>query len=152
MACSFMAKQINTPKEWQLLAERDLAVADYLAANMRPVPNEIIAFHCQQAVEKYLKGALVVLGEEPPHVHDLDRLCSMTLKHRPSFASLQSLCTTVNYFSVQPRYDFALSLSKDDMRLVLAHTKTVKDFLRKEIPELFEENDTLQVSRIETTP
>jgi len=24
-----------------------------------------------------------------------------------------------------------------DMRLVLAHTKTIKDFLQKEIPELF---------------
>ena len=56
----------NTPKDWVFLADRDLSVADHLAENMRPVPTEIIAFHCQQAVEKYLKGALVVLGEEPP--------------------------------------------------------------------------------------
>jgi hypothetical protein len=25
-----------------------------------------------------------------------------------------------------------------DMRIVLAHTKTIKDFLQKEIPELFQ--------------
>jgi HEPN domain-containing protein len=92
-------------------------------------------------VEKYLKGALIILGEEPPYIHDLDRLCSMAMAHRPPFASLHPLCTAINYFSVQPRYDLGLSLSEDDMRLVLAHTKTLKDFLQKEIPRLFEESD-----------
>jgi len=63
-----MAKQTNTPEDWRILAERDMDVADHLANTMAPVPTEIIAFHCQQAAEKYLKGALVILGEEPPFV------------------------------------------------------------------------------------
>ncbi|MDR1869499.1 MAG: HEPN domain-containing protein [Treponema sp.] len=130
-------KQTNTPKDWRLLAERDMAIADHLAATMRPVPSEAIAFHCQQASEKYLKGALVILGEEPPYTHDLDELCSMAERHRPSFVSISSLCTVITHFSVQPRYDMGLSLSEEDMRLVLSHTKTIKDFLLKEIPELF---------------
>ena len=132
-----MAKQTNTPEDWRILAERDITVAEYLAVNMRPVPTEIIAFHCQQATEKYLKVALVILGEEPPYIHDLDRLRSTAEKHRPSFVSISSLCTIINYYTVQPRYDRGLSLSEDDMRLVLAHTKTISDFLKKEIPELF---------------
>ena len=37
-----MAKQTNTPLDWRLLAERDMAVADHLAATMAPVPTEII--------------------------------------------------------------------------------------------------------------
>ena len=133
-----MDKQTNTPEDWRILAERDLTVADYLAVNMKPVPTEIIVFHCQQAVEKYLKGALVILGEEPPYIHDLDRLCSMAEKHRPLFTGISSLCTIINYFSVQPRYDRGLSLSEDDMRLVLKHSKTIKEFLQKEMPELFQ--------------
>ena len=136
-----MAEQRNTPREWRLLAERDIAVADYLAANMRPVPGEIIAFHCQQAAEKYLKGALVIIGEDPPYIHDLNKLCKIAIKHRPSFAHLTSPCTVITQFSVQPCYDLGLSLSEDDMRLVLAHTKTIKEFLQKEIPELFEGTD-----------
>ena len=59
-----MDRQTNTPEDWRILAERDISIADYLAVNMTPVPTEIIAFHCQQATEKYLKGALVILGEE----------------------------------------------------------------------------------------
>jgi HEPN domain-containing protein len=134
-----MAKQTNTPREWRLLAERDMAVADHLASTMRPVPTEAIAFHCQQAAEKYLKGTLVILGEEPPYTHDLDELCALAEKHRPSYTSISSLCTIITHFSVQPRYDLGLSISEDDMRIVLAHTKTIKEFLQKEMPELFQE-------------
>ncbi|MCL2320027.1 MAG: hypothetical protein FWC45_08070, partial [Treponema sp.] len=72
------------------------------------------------------------------YIHDLDRLCSMAEKHRPLFTGISSLCTIINYFSVQPRYDRGLSLSEDDMRLVLKHSKTIKEFLLKEMPELFQ--------------
>ena len=133
-----MAKQTNTPKEWRLLAERDISVADHLAATMAPLPTEIIAFHCQQAVEKYLKGALVILGEDPPYTHDLDELCTIAERHRSAFISIASLCTIITHFSIQPRYDLGMSLSEADMSLVLAHTKTIRDFLQKEIPELFQ--------------
>jgi HEPN domain-containing protein len=133
-----MAKQTNAPEDWRILAERDMDVAKHLADNMVPVPTEIIAFHCQQAAEKYLKGTLTVFGEEPPYIHDLDVLCKLVQKHRSSFANISSLCAIINYFSVQPRYDRGLDLSEPDMRLVLAHTKTIRDFLQKEIPELFQ--------------
>ena len=133
-----MDKQSNTPEDWRLLAEQDIAVADHLAVNMIPIPTGIIAFHCQQATEKYLKGALVILGEEPPYIHDLDILCALAPKHRPSFVNISSPCAIINYFSVQPRYDRGLSLSEADMRLVLQHTKTIRDFLKQEIPSLFQ--------------
>jgi HEPN domain-containing protein len=132
-----MAKQTNTPKDWRILAERDMSVADHLAETMMPVPTEIIAFHCQQAAEKYLKGVLVILGEEPPYIHDLDDLCSMAEKHRPSFVSISTPCSIITQFSVQPRYDRGTSLSEADMCLVLSHTKAIRFFLQKEIPSLF---------------
>ena len=132
-----MDKQTNTPEDWRILAERDLSVADHLAVNMIPYPTEIIAFHCQQAAEKYLKGVLQMMGVNPPFIHDLDRLCSMAMKQRPSFVDISSQCTVINYFSVQPRYDSGVNLSEADMRLVLEHTKAIKEFLEKEVPELF---------------
>ena len=118
------------------LADRDLTVAEYLTT-MQPIPTEVIAFHCQQAVEKYLKGALVILDEEPPYIHDLDDLCLLAEKRRSSFASILSLCTIITHFAIKPRYDRGLDLSEEDMKIVLAHTKTIKEFLQKEIPELF---------------
>ena len=134
-----MVKQTNTHKEWRRLAERDLAVAEHLAANMYPAPAEIIAYHCQQATEKYLKGALVILGITPPYTHDLDELCSLAETSRPAFSAISSQCTTITQFAVQPRYDLGLSLSDADMRLVLQYTQRIKGFLQKEIQELFQD-------------
>ena len=133
-----MDKQTNTPNDWQFLAERDLSVAEHLANNMHPLPTEIIVFHCQQAVEKYLKGALTVLGNDPPYIHDLPKLCKIAESYKSSFGNILTLCSIITHFSVQPRYDRGISLSEEDMRLVLSHTKTIKEFLQKEIPELFE--------------
>ena len=33
-----------------------------------------IAYHVQQAIEKYLKGYLVLHGKKPPRIHELDTL------------------------------------------------------------------------------
>jgi HEPN domain-containing protein len=98
-----MAKQTNSIADRRILADRNMAVADHLAANMYPTPTEIITFHCQQAAEKYLKGALVFLGEEPPYIHDLDRLRLQAEKHRPSFNAIASLCAA----STISRYNLA---------------------------------------------
>jgi HEPN domain-containing protein len=132
-----MAKQTNSIAGWRKLAERDMAVAEHLAANMYPVPTEIIAFLCQQTVEKYLKGTLVFLNEEPPYTHDLEELCVLAENHHPSFGTIFSLCTVITHFAVQPRYDEGLSLSEADMQIVLHHARTIRDFLQNEVPELF---------------
>jgi len=139
-----MASQKNTPNEWRLLAEGDLAVAEHLIATMTPIPTAAIAFHCQQTAEKYLKGALSILGDEPPYTHDLVLLYNISEKHRPSYVSIFSSCSIITQFSVQPRYDFGLTLSDDDIRLVLKHTKIIRDFLKNEFPELF--NDEKEIA------
>ena len=134
-----MAKQKNTHREWRLLAERDLSVAEHLSVNMAPIPTEVVAFFCQQATEKYMKGALVILGEDPPYIHDLPELCKLTEKHRPEFEKISSFCSIITHFSVQPRYDMGMSLSEEDMQRVLSLTRAIKEFLQKEVPELFQE-------------
>lgn len=57
---------------WSTLSARDLAAAKaLLAAGVHLA----IGFHCQQAVEKTLKGLYVArTGEVPPRTHDLARL------------------------------------------------------------------------------
>jgi len=138
MAKQTSIKNSNTPKQWRLLAERDLSIAEHLAATYSPTPTEVIANFCQQASEKYLKGALVIIGEEPPYTHDLPELCKIAEKYYPSFINISSQCSIITHFSVQPRYDLGLSLSDEDMQLVLARTKSIKEFLKKELPKLFQ--------------
>ena len=44
--------------EWLDFAYMDLSAAEHLLT-MRPLPVEIICYHCEQAAEKFLKATLV---------------------------------------------------------------------------------------------
>jgi HEPN domain-containing protein len=47
--------EIETVSEWLYLADADVDSAKLLN-ELRPQHREIICYHCEQAVEKYLKG------------------------------------------------------------------------------------------------
>lgn len=49
-------------------------------ADDHDVPDDVIGFHAQQAVEKLLKAALANAGVPPPRVHDLGRLVAYSTK------------------------------------------------------------------------
>ena len=63
-------------REWIEKAEADLEAAEQLepgvASSVRL--REIVGFHCQQAVEKYLKALLTFYQVEFPKTHEIERL------------------------------------------------------------------------------
>jgi HEPN domain-containing protein len=66
-------------REWIEKADADLEVARRMAAeaadNLRI--REIVGFHCQQAVEKYLKALLTRCQIEFPKTHDIKTLLQL---------------------------------------------------------------------------
>ena len=63
-------------EDWILFAERDLKTAEILIKDEYPMTN-IIAFHCQQAIEKFLKAFLVEKDIPIIKTHDLIKLNNM---------------------------------------------------------------------------
>ena len=74
----------DVAKEWLKIAETDLDSADFLHG-MKPIPIEIICYHCQQSAEKYLKGFLALKGEVIEKIHDLVRLNKICHKYDKGF-------------------------------------------------------------------
>jgi len=130
---------IKEYKEWQRLADMDLKTAEYLK-EMKPLPIEIICYHCQQSAEKYLKGYLVFSGELPPKMHDLDELCKLCIKHSDSFSNIADNCSDLTAYGVQLRYPMELSLDEDDMKQALNGANKVKDFIIAIIKEKIEQD------------
>lgn len=58
--------------DWFAQGDLDVQAAEILLTQSGPFP--IIAFHLQQAVEKYLKGFLVSTGWPLRRIHDLEVL------------------------------------------------------------------------------
>jgi len=133
---------IKESKEWQRLADMDLRTAEYLK-KMKPLPIEIICYHCQQSAEKYLKGYLVFCGMAPPGMHDLDELCKLCLKYSDTFKSIADPCSDLTAYGVQPRYPMELTLDEEDIKQALDSAKAVKDFVVAIIKEKINEEKTV---------
>ena len=120
-------------KQWFRLAELDFSVAEHLAANMHPTPNEPICFHCQQSVEKYLKGYLVFNGIEPPKIHALPILLEMCEKISADYSGLFKKCVFLNKFGTLPRYPNELEITDGDIRVALSFTNEINEFIKSKI-------------------
>ncbi len=63
--------------DWIKKAERDFETA-CRELRVTSDPNyDAVCFHCQQCIEKLLKGALLKSGVEPPFVHDIAYLIKL---------------------------------------------------------------------------
>jgi len=128
----------ETVKQWIELADKDLALAIHTAKTMRPIPYEIVCFHCQQSVEKYLKGFLVSKGREPPYIHDLVRLVILCETEYPEFGQIKQKCAVLTEYGIQPRYPGGMQIIEEDMTKALYFAEGIKSFIQEKAPDLFE--------------
>ena len=84
-------------------AEGDL-IAARRCAEAPDVPGRVIGFHCQQAVEKAMKGMLVVLGREPPRTHDVTRLSELIEDEKGLCPISAEELDALSSFAVDDRY------------------------------------------------
>lgn len=93
------------------------------------VPDEVLGFHAQQAVEKLLKAALATVGAVPPRTHDIARLNDLAVSAglRPPDAARDA--RRLAPWAVEMRYDDFLGevLDRDWARGVVAEVRTWLD-------------------------
>ncbi|MDR1205212.1 MAG: HEPN domain-containing protein [Peptococcaceae bacterium] len=123
-------------REWFEIAETDLHTAAYLFENMHPRPLEIICYHCQQSVEKALKGFLINNETEPPKIHDLEKLCQMCAKFNLSFETIRETCRKLTDYAASTRYPSLVEIEKVDAVFALREAERVYTFCADLIPEL----------------
>ena len=87
--------------QWIEKAEHDL-IAARLIIEHQPIILDIACFHCQQAVEKYLKTFLIFKNEEFPRTHNLDLLLQSCSNYQPAFAVID--LKNLEDFAVRGRY------------------------------------------------
>jgi HEPN domain-containing protein len=124
-------------KQWIELADKDLALAEHTAKTMWPTPYEIVCFHCQQFVEKYLKAFLVSKGQEPPYIHDLAKLVALCEIENPVFGQIKQKCIILTEYGIHPRYPGGMQVIEEDMDRALHFAADIKVFMREQVPELF---------------
>jgi HEPN domain-containing protein len=90
--------------EWVKKAEQDYQTAEVMARKRKiPVP-DVVGFHSQQCIEKYLKALLVLKKTEFPKTHDLIELLEIAIATEPLLETRRPDLRILNPFSVQFRY------------------------------------------------
>jgi len=87
--------------EWVRKAEEDHLMAHSADPDCAPGG---ICFHCQQCIEKYLKGVLVQHGVAPPWTHNLIVLASLVVRQDAGFGPFSDELDVLNPYSVVARY------------------------------------------------
>ncbi|MEW5866405.1 MAG: HEPN domain-containing protein [Bacillota bacterium] len=114
--------------EWFAMGDLDLDSAAFLLG-MRPMPVEIICYHCQQCAEKYLKGFIAFNAGEVPRTHDLVALNKLCGGYDQGFAELQERCIDLTDYGVQVRYPFHLDIEESDAKRAIENARKVREFV-----------------------
>ena len=95
--------------EWVRKAESDYNAVLLLLKSRKPDRFDTICFHCQQCMEKYLKGRFVEAGLPFPKTHDLVAALSLVVSIEPLWAVFSAQMTTITKWAVLPRYPGVLA-------------------------------------------
>ena len=119
---------------WLEKARRDLQVALHELSSPEPL-TDIICFHAQQAVEKYLKAYLVWVEIDFLKTHVLEQLILLAGQKDPDFLTLKDEVALLTPYAVETRYpEFEEPLLEDAQDAVQIAAK-VRDFVLRKLPE-----------------
>ncbi|MCD7882586.1 MAG: HEPN domain-containing protein [Lachnospiraceae bacterium] len=110
-------------QEWLDFAEMDFLTARHLYDNMYPKPLEIICYHCQQSIEKLLKGALLSFGVTIKKTHDLGLLAEMLQDYVEVEPKYMEMCDDLTPYGVKIRYPQELVIEEYHVKKALSETQ-----------------------------
>jgi HEPN domain-containing protein len=100
-------------------AGNDATAAREFADNS-DISDEIIGFHAQQAVEKWLKAVMASLGLPQQRTHDINRLSTVLEEHGVQLPVVRSRLAELTDFAVPLRYEDLLDAEPLDRRGTVA--------------------------------
>ena len=116
---------------WIEKADHDLGSAKIIFTHM-PDYFDTVAFHCQQAVEKYIKSVLLFYKFEFLFSHDLIYLLDLLDARRKVDEATYDKAIKLDRFSVQIRYpNKKIYLSKEELEYAIQVADYFREFTLK---------------------
>ncbi len=113
---------------WLKKAENDLKTVKHLLI-LEDAPTDVIAFHCQQAVEKYFKAYLTQVDVRVTKTHDLEPILALCIDKDKKFERLdKDGIYELTFYAVEIRYpEEYIELSIDEVRCFMKPQKRLKN-------------------------
>lgn len=124
-----MNEKIEIVKQWIEKGDHDLGTAQVTFIYI-PKYRDTIAFHCQQAAEKYLKGYLFFLDVPFQKKHSLTYLLGLISTKILINDEVYDSASILEDFAVEIRYpDTSVELTDEDIRQAFEISKMFRKFV-----------------------
>ncbi|MEI8202976.1 MAG: HEPN domain-containing protein [Bacteroidota bacterium] len=124
-----MKEQIDEIKQWIIKGDHDLGTAKITFLHI-PEYLDTVTFHCQQAVEKYLKAFLIFKSTPFKFTHDLIYLLEMISQTDLDFESYYDVISELQGYAVEIRYpNEIIFLSVDKVENAIQSAKSIREMV-----------------------
>jgi HEPN domain-containing protein len=119
-------------REWVDKAEADYAAALVMRRSRKKYSRDIVCFHLQQCVEKYLKARLIEGGIAFPKTHDLERLLDLAVAIEPLWAVLRPAMAAITDHAIESRYP-GRTADPAEVRTLLRDSGRIREIVRQSL-------------------
>ena len=138
-----MSEQVEEINQWIIKGDHDLGTAKITYLHI-PEYLDTVTFHCQQAVEKYLKAYLIFQSILFRFSHDLVYLLDLITQKDFDFDIYYDKISELQGYAVEIRYPSeSIYLSKEQVEKAMLIAKDIREFVTKKMNIQVEYNDIL---------
>ncbi len=128
-----MNELIENAVKWIIKGDHDLGTAKITYHHI-PEFLDTVTFHCQQAVEKYLKSYLIFLSISFRYTHDLVYLLELIVQKDTDFEIYFDSVSELQSYAVEVRYpNETIFLSPEKIEKSIMISKQIRDIVTKKI-------------------
>jgi len=125
----------NETSSWVFFAKNDMIAAETLIEHSELTGG--VAFHCQQAIEKYFKGYLEEHGKEIRKIHDLLKLY-LEVKRIQDWDLDEGLLEEISKIYTETRYPESIGIKPNGSLPTMEDARSYLEFA-KEVEAIFME-------------
>ena len=138
-----MNEQVNEIKQWIVKGDHDLGTAKVTYLHI-PEYLDTVTFHCQQAVEKYLKAYLIYQNVSFKFTHDLIYLLDLITQKDTDFEPYYDSVSELQGYAVEIRYpNESIYLSNEKVETAILIAKTIRDIVTQKTKITIDYNEII---------
>ena len=129
----YMSEKVDEIKQWIIKGDHDLGTAKITYLYI-PEYLDTITFHCQQAVEKYLKAYLIYQSTVFRFSHDLIYLLDLITQKDSDFENYYDTVSELQGYAIEIRYpNETIYLSNKKVEKAIVITKNVRELVTQKM-------------------
>jgi HEPN domain-containing protein len=138
-----MNAQADEIKRWIVKGDHDLGTAKITYLHI-PEYLDTVIFHCQQAVEKYLKAYLIFKSTSFKLSHDLIYLLDLITQTDPEIENYYETVSELQGYAVEIRYpNETIYLSNEKVEKAMTIAKNIREFVTSKMSITIDYNDII---------